>query len=88
MLNKKFWAIMKKIGKVTIAIALAGILTLSFTASAEARSGGRIGGGSFRRAAPSRSYNSPTRSAPGGGGFYPGGGGGFFLLPFMFGGGG
>jgi len=78
---------MKKIGKVTIAIALAGILALSYTASAEARSGGRIGGGSFR-SAPSRSYNSPTRSAPGGGGFYPGGGGGFFLLPFMFGGGG
>jgi uncharacterized membrane protein len=87
MLNKKFWSIMKKIGKVTIAIALAGILTLSYTDSAEARSGGRIGGGSFRRSAPSRSYNAPTRSAPGG--YYPGGGGGgFFLLPFMFGGGG
>lgn len=57
-----------------------------------ARSGGRIGGGSFR--APARSYSSPARTyAPSGGGYYPGGGfgGGFgfpFLLPFFgFGGG-
>ena len=57
-----------------------------------ARSGGRIGGGSFR--APARSYSSPSRTyAPRGGGYYPGGGfgGGFgfpFLLPFFgFGGG-
>ncbi|MEG5056492.1 DUF1517 domain-containing protein [Microcoleus sp. A2-C5] len=59
-----------------------------------ARSGGRMGGGSFR--APARSYSSPTRNAPSGGGYYPGGygggfGGGFgfpFLLPFFgFGGG-
>lgn len=57
-----------------------------------ARSGGRIGGGSFR--APARSYASPSRTyAPSGGGYYPGGGfgGGFgfpFLLPFFgFGGG-
>ena len=54
-----------------------------------ARSGGRIGGGSFR--APSRSFSSPSRSyrAPSGG-YYPGGGGfGFpFLIPlFGFGGG-
>jgi uncharacterized membrane protein len=56
-----------------------------------ARSGGRIGGGSFR--APARSYASPSRTyAPSGGGYYGGGfGGGFgfpFLLPFFgFGGG-
>lgn len=52
-----------------------------------ARSGGRIGGGSFR-SAPSRSYSpSPGRS---GGGYYGGGGFGFpFLIPFFgFGGGG
>lgn len=52
-----------------------------------ARSGGRIGGGSFR-SSPSRSYNtSPGRS---GGGYYGGGGFGFpFLIPFFgFGGGG
>lgn len=52
-----------------------------------ARSGGRIGGGSFR--APSRSYNPPSRTyaPPGGGyggGYYPGGGFGFpFLFPFF-----
>ena len=38
-----------------------------------ARSGGRIGGGSFR--APAPSYSSPSRTyAPSGGGYYPGGG--------------
>ncbi len=53
-----------------------------------ARSGGRIGGGSFR--APSRTYAPPSGGYyPGGGGYYPGGGIGFpFLLPFLgFGGG-
>ncbi|HEY9672326.1 MAG TPA: DUF1517 domain-containing protein [Waterburya sp.] len=58
-----------------------------------ARSGGRIGGGSFR--APSRTYSPPSsgyRSPSGGYGYgygYPGGGFGFpFLLPFFgFGGG-
>jgi uncharacterized membrane protein len=47
-----------------------------------ARSGGRIGGGSFR--APSRTYAPPSRTyAPPGGGYYPGGGFGFpFLIPF------
>lgn len=33
-----------------------------------ARSGGRIGGGSFR--APSRTYAPPSRTAPPGGGYY------------------
>ncbi len=64
-----------------------------------ARSGGRMGGGSFR--APSRTYSSPSPSrGPSGysggygggygGGYYPGGGFGFpFILPFVgFGGGG
>ncbi|MCU0570605.1 MAG: DUF1517 domain-containing protein, partial [Oculatellaceae cyanobacterium Prado106] len=54
-----------------------------------ARSGGRVGGGSFRRSAPP-SYSAPSRAPsggyyPGGGGYYPGGGFGFpFLLPFFF----
>lgn len=49
-----------------------------------ARSGGRIGGGSFRMPSSSRPYSAPHTYAPGGGGYYPGGGGfGFpFLLPF------
>ncbi|MBD2387529.1 DUF1517 domain-containing protein [Cylindrospermum sp. FACHB-282] len=50
-----------------------------------ARSGGRIGGGSFR-APSSRSYTPRTYAPPGGGGYYaPYGGGGFgfpFLIPF------
>lgn len=51
-----------------------------------ARSGGRIGGGSFR--APSRTYAPPSRTyaPPGGGGYYPYPGGGFgfpFLVPFF-----
>jgi uncharacterized membrane protein len=54
-----------------------------------ARSGGRIGGGSFR--APSRTYTSPGGGyrSPGSGGYGYGGGIGFpFLLPFFgFGGG-
>lgn len=50
-----------------------------------ARSGGRIGGGSFRMPSSSRPYSAPRTYAPGGGyggGYYPGGGFGFpFLLP-------
>jgi len=49
-----------------------------------ARSGGRIGGGSFR--APSRTYTPPGGGYRGGGGGYGYGGGGFgfpFLLPFF-----
>ena len=71
------------------------ILLLTFANSDAAfarRSGGRIGGGSFR--VPSRSYSAPSRSysSPRGGGYYrsPGWGFGFpFLIPFFgFGGGG
>ena len=67
-------------------------MTLVFAQAGDAlaaRSGGRIGGGSFR--APSRSYSSPSRSiGGGGGGYYPGGGfsSPFFWMPMMFGGGG
>lgn len=68
-----------------------GLVASLFFAHADsalaARSGGRIGGGSFR--APSRSFSPPSRSyspRPGG---YGGGGFGFpFLIPFFgFGGG-
>jgi uncharacterized membrane protein len=58
-------------------------LVFSQVDGAIAANGGRMGGGSFRRSAPSRSY-----SAPRGGGYstgYPGGGygggGGFFFFP-------
>jgi uncharacterized membrane protein len=72
-------------------VAVGLVLTLVFSQAGDAlaaRSGGRIGGGSFR--APSRSYSSPGNSYPSrGGGYYPGGG---FLSPLFwflpFGGGG
>ncbi|MCT7954232.1 DUF1517 domain-containing protein [Laspinema palackyanum] len=88
---RKLLSAIKPFFKPLLAIALVVVLVLgSADAAFAARSGGRIGGGSFR--APSRSYSSPTRTyQPGaGGGYYPGGGGfGFpFLLPFFgFGGG-
>lgn len=64
------------------------VVTLAFShadGALAARSGGRIGGGSFR--APSRTYSSPGRTyAPPGGGYYPYPGGGFgfpFVIPFF-----
>ncbi|MBP0020817.1 MAG: DUF1517 domain-containing protein [Cyanobacteria bacterium SBLK] len=79
--------------KILFACVLISILTFAHSDAALARrSGGRIGGGSFR--VPSRSYSAPSRSysSPSGGGYYrsPGWGFGFpFLIPFFgFGGGG
>ncbi len=80
----------KPLFKPLMALALIGVLMFGHADSAlAARSGGRIGGGSFR--APSRTYTSPrSYRSPSGGGYYPGGGFGFpFLIPFFgFGGGG
>jgi uncharacterized membrane protein len=71
-----------------ILLALVFVLALAFGDASQAlaaRSGGRIGGGSFR--SPSRSYRAPS-----GGGYRSPAGGGFgfpFLIPFFgFGGGG
>lgn len=64
------------------------VVTLVFSqapGALAARSGGRIGGGSFRMPSSSRPYSSPRTYAPRGGGYapYPGGGFGFpFLFPF------
>ncbi|MEL7356310.1 MAG: DUF1517 domain-containing protein [Cyanobacteria bacterium J06560_6] len=94
-----FWgntakSIAKRVLKVCFAFGLIAVLVFSQADGAmAARSGGRMGGGSFR--APSRSYSSPSRSysrGPSGygGGYYPRGGG-FgvpFIMPFFgFGGG-
>lgn len=82
---------LKPLFKPVLAIALIVVLAFGHADSAlAARSGGRIGGGSFR--APSRTYSAPrSYRSPGGygGGYYPGGGFGFpFLIPFFgFGGG-
>jgi uncharacterized membrane protein len=88
---KKVWAAVRTLYKPLIVLALSFTLVFSNAHDAwAARSGGRIGGGSFR--APSRTYRAPA----GGGGNYRGGGygGGFGFSPFMpfygigFGGGG
>ncbi|MGB8689107.1 MAG: DUF1517 domain-containing protein [Microcoleus sp.] len=90
---KQLISTLKPLLKSLFAIGLVLTLALGNADGAlAARSGGRMGGGSFR--APARSYSSPSRTyAPSGGGYYGGGGfgGGFgfpFLLPFFgFGGG-
>ncbi|MFM7382844.1 MAG: hypothetical protein ACKO1W_07315, partial [Microcystaceae cyanobacterium] len=71
--------------KPLLILSLIATLVLSHSQSAlAARSGGRIGGGSFR--APSRSYNTPSRGGGGYSGGYRGGGMGFpFIFPFFFG---
>lgn len=69
-------------------LSLVFALTFSHADGAlAARSGGRIGGGSFRMPSSGRTYVPPSGGGYGGGGYYapyPGGGGfGFpFLLPF------
>ncbi|MGL5033710.1 MAG: DUF1517 domain-containing protein, partial [Microcystaceae cyanobacterium] len=67
-------------------LALSLITALLFSQTQEAlaaRSGGRIGGGSFR--APSRSFNTPSRGGSMGGGRMGGGMGFPFIFPFFFG---
>ena len=88
--KRKFWL------KSIVALGLVCVLVLGNASNAmAARTGGRIGGGSFR--APSGGYSAPRGGSYGGGYRSPGygygyGGGGFgfpFLLPFIgFGGGG
>jgi uncharacterized membrane protein len=69
-------------------------LVFSQVDGALAASGGRMGGGSFRRSAPSRSYSAPRGGGTGypGGGYNRGYGGGsgffFFPSPWLFLGGG
>jgi uncharacterized membrane protein len=85
----KLRALLKPMVKTLVAVGL--VLTFVFAQTGDAlaaRSGGRIGGGSFR--SPSRGYSNPSNSYPSrGGGYYPGGGfSPFFFLPFIGGGGG
>ncbi len=91
-MRDKLFSTIKPFLKSLLVIGLIGTLVLGNAGNAlAARSGGRIGGGSFR--APSRTYSSPSsgyRAPSGSYGYgYPGGGfgGSFFLLPFFFGGG-
>ncbi|MEB3230160.1 MAG: DUF1517 domain-containing protein [Leptolyngbyaceae bacterium] len=91
-LTCSFFKPLKSFIKPLVAICLVFLLAFGHADSAlAARSGGRIGGGSFR--APSRTMVQPRRAPAPSGGAYGGGffGGGFgfpFLLPFFgFGGG-
>ena len=81
-MQKKLTALIKSFIKPLLIVGLVLSLVLSQADGAlAARSGGRMGGGSFR--APTRSMPAPSRSyrpAPSGG-YYPGGGG--FGLPFI-----
>ncbi|WP_414526510.1 DUF1517 domain-containing protein [Nodularia chucula] len=82
-MGNKLKQTLKPLLKIAFVFGLVLTLALSHADGAlAARSGGRIGGGSFR--APSSRTYTPRTYAPGGGGYYPGGGGfGFpFLIPF------
>ncbi len=88
-MQKKLLLTLKPLFKSLFLFGLVVTLALGHADGAlAARSGGRIGGGSFR--SPSRTYAPPRSYAPGGGGYYapapyyPGGGFGFpFIVPFF-----
>jgi len=72
-----------------LAISLVAMIVLGNAHAAFAkRSGGRIGGSSFRSAPSAPSRSAPSYSGYSGSNYYNGGGGGFFFLPMFFGGGG
>ncbi|QIR40940.1 DUF1517 domain-containing protein [Tolypothrix sp. PCC 7910] len=82
-MRKKLQLAIKPLLKTVFVLSLVLTLALGHADGAlAARSGGRIGGGSFR--VPSSRTYTPRTYAPPGGGYYPGGGGfGFpFLIPF------
>jgi uncharacterized membrane protein len=86
-MHKKLFALIKPFIKPLLIASLVITLVLSQADGAlAARSGGRIGGGSFR--APSRTYSpapSRTYSPAPSGGYYPGGGFGIpFIMPYPF----
>ncbi|WP_071189631.1 DUF1517 domain-containing protein [Trichormus sp. NMC-1] len=82
-MHKKIQRIFKPLLKITFVLSLVLALALGNADGAlAARSGGRIGGGSFRM--PSSRTYTPRTYSPGGGGYYPGGGfGGGFGFPFL-----
>ncbi len=84
---KKLRSILQPLFKSLLVLGLVCIFVLSGADQAAARTGGRIGGGSFRMPS-SRTYAPRPVRGPGGG-YYGGGGFGFpFLIPFFgFGGG-
>ena len=76
---KKLQINLKPVLRFFVVLSLILVLALSYGDSAlAARSGGRIGGGSFRMPSSSRTYAPPSS---GGYNYYPSGGG--FSLPFL-----
>ncbi len=86
---KKRWQFLKSLLATVLTVVLVAHLVLDTGAAWAARSGGRIGGGSFSRPVPSRSYRSVPHSDYRYSQPVYGGGIGFpFLIPFFgFGGG-
>ncbi len=90
MMCKQFFSVLKSLIKLLVVASLVIVLAFGQADGAwAARSGGRVGGGSFR--APSRSYSAPSRSyrspAPRGYSSAPYSGGGvspFFFMPMPF----
>lgn len=84
-MSKKLKQIFQPLFKTLLILSLVLGITLGhMDSAAAARTGGRIGGGSFR--APSSRTYAPRTYAPGGGGYYapaPGGFGFPFLIPFF-----
>jgi uncharacterized membrane protein len=82
-MSKKIQLAIRSILKPLFLVCLVVVLTLSQGDTAlAARSGGRIGGGSFRMPSSSRTFSPQTRAPGGYYAPYPGGGIGFpFLLP-------
>jgi uncharacterized membrane protein len=82
-MRKKLKLAIKPLLKTFFVLSLVLGLALSNADGAlAARSGGRIGGGSFR-VPSSRTYTPRTYAPPGGGGYYPGYPGGGFGFPFL-----
>ncbi|MGM3304709.1 DUF1517 domain-containing protein [Anabaena sp. WFMT] len=83
-MRKKLQQTLKPLLKIAFVLGLVMALALGNADGAlAARSGGRIGGGSFRMPS-SRTYTPRTYAPGGGGGYYPGGGfGGGFGFPFL-----
>ncbi|WNC60160.1 DUF1517 domain-containing protein [Thermosynechococcus sp. QS41] len=88
---KTFWQRLKSVTAIVAVGVLIAHLVLDSGAAWAARSGGRVGGGSFSRPAPTRSYGAPRSDYGGYAQPVPVYGGGFgfpFLIPFFgFGGG-
>lgn len=86
-MNRKFVSIFRPLLRTLLVVSLVfGLVLGNANAALAARTGGRYGGGGFRRPAPTQTYRQPSSRTyyPGPSYGYPGGGFGFpFLIPFF-----